>query len=112
MPPAGPPASWHTPARHPGARDLAKWRTARLTAGECVTAGNHTDAVVLRYTCDVPAMYLARQPEPATCAAAGRHRCPRPSEVPAGYICGQSPGGDFSRGPVARTRSPSARRAV
>jgi hypothetical protein len=57
-------------------------------------------------------MYLARQPEPTTCAAAGRHRHPRPSEVYARYIRGQSPGGDISRGAIARTRSPSARRAA
>ena len=32
------------------------------------------------------------------CAAAGRHRHSRPSEVHARYISGQSPGGDISRG--------------
>jgi hypothetical protein len=76
------------------------------------TAGNHTDAVVLRCTCDVPPIYLARQPAPATCAAAGRHRHLRPSEVHAGYMCGQSPGGDISRGAIVLAESTYSDRAV
>ena len=60
------------------------------------------------WSSDIPAMYLAQQSLSATCATAGRRRRPRPSEVHARYTCGQSPGGDISRGATVRTRSPSA----
>lgn len=83
----------------PGPRDLARWRTARLMAGQASPA-----PMPMPWSAHVPALYLARQPEAATCAAAGRHRLPRPSEVHPRYIGGRSPGGDISRGATTRTR--------
>ena len=71
---------------------------AHSAANGCRPGGNHTDAVVLRYTCGVPPIYLARQPASATCGPAGRCRHSCPSGGSTRYICGRPPGGDISRG--------------
>ena len=110
-PTAGPPTSWRTPAiaappcasSGPTAHSAANGRAGR--------SATIPDAVVRRYTCGVRAIYLARRPASATCAAAGRRRHSRPAEVHARYISGQSPGGDISRGTEAQTTLRSTRRA-